>query len=92
MPSAIKPISREHPIRHVKSRTFYPWEDMDVGDWFYVPLSEGLKNSPPDAPDAMNHLHQRFRTMIAREVRPRFPMRKFLPMRMDDGVKVWRIK
>jgi hypothetical protein len=66
-------IDKEVPF---PTKVKYPWNEMAIGDSFFVPHKKGKGNIY-----SLVHFHNR-----------RNPETEFAVRRVDDGYRVWRLK
>ena len=75
------PIPDNPRICHInkpKKKTKYPFDEMDIGDSFFVPFEEAVPNKT---------VLSRIRSAMKAEYAKDF---KFIARKMNDGVRVWR--
>lgn len=75
------PIPGNPKICHInkpKKKNKYPFDEMDIGDSFFVPFEEDVPNKS---------ILNRVRNAMTAEYAKDF---KFIARQMNDGVRVWR--
>lgn len=88
MPISVKAPGREFPLTGNDNRHMYPWDELSVGDWFFVPSRDEGNRSDIQIQGKIGQL---IRIRNANGDRC-----KYMHMRFDhggvSGVKVMRIK
>lgn len=59
-----------------KRRSKYPWEDMEIGDSFYIPKSDN-----PTPSNVIGYASKRFKAKYVSRIEPH-----------GEGSRIWRIK
>lgn len=92
MPITTKAPGREFPLAGSDQRHQYPWDDLSVGDWFFIPRSGyARKGARVEEVQIQGKMGQLIKDRAANGDK-----RKYMHFRADHngepGVKVMRIK